>query len=156
MKLRIPDYACLYHDGKPAVQKPNPWGSYQEGEKIEFYNDELKAELSSSSGKIWFELSNDELDVYATTYENGAKYVQLRWNFTARKDVKVLGDAYERGYGNLQWSTIYPERCMPWYMAVSNGSDSVLDYSGRLTECFGVKVCPNALCFWQYDIFNCN
>ncbi len=138
MKLRIPDYACLYHDSKP-------------DSKIEFFNDSQSTTLSADKGKIWFELSNDELDVYATTYENGAKYVQLRWNVPVRKGVRVLGDAYERGYGNLQWSTIYPERCMPWYMAVSNGSDSVLDYSGRLTECFGVKVCPNALCFWQYD-----
>ena len=151
MKLRIPDYACLYHDGKPSKQKPNPWGVWQKGDKIEFDNCELKSRLSSEDGKIWFELDNDELRVFATTYNTGAKYVQLRWNNKMRKDVKVLGDAYERGYGDLQWSTIRPERCMPWYMAASNGSDSCLDYSGRLTECFGVKVCPNAMCFWQHD-----
>ena len=151
MKLRIPDYACLYHDGKPSQMKPNPWGTWQKGDKIEFDNNELYTVLLSSEGKIWFELQNDELKVFATTYNHGARYVQLRWNNKMRKDIRVLGDAYERGYGNLQWSTIHPERCMPWYMAVSNGSDSNLDYTGRLTECFGVKVCPNAICFWQYD-----
>ena len=151
MKLRIPDYACLYHDGKPSTMKPNPWGSWQKGDKIEFDNNELSSVLSSSEGKIWFELKNDELKVFATTYNHGARYVQLRWSNKMRKDIKVLGDAYERGYGNLQWSTICPERCMPWYMAASNGSDTNFDYTGRLTECFGVKVCPNAMCFWQYD-----
>lgn len=151
MKLRIPDYACLYHDGKPKIQKPNPWGNYQEGERVEFYNDELKTRLVGDDCEVWFELENDELKVFATTYENGARYVQLRWNEPMRKDIKVLGDAYERGYGDLQWCSIRPERCMPWYIAVSNGSDANFDYNGRLTECFGVKVCPNAMCFWQYD-----
>lgn len=151
MKLRIPDYACLYHDGKPAIQKPNPWNNYQQGEKIEFFNDELASELCANDGRLWFELENDELKVFATTYNHGARYVQLRWNYNARKNVKVLGDAYERGYGDLQWSSIRGERCMPWYIAVSNGSDANFDYSDRLTECFGVKACPNAMCFWQYD-----
>ena len=94
MKFRIPDYACLYHDGKPSKQKPNPWGAWQKGDKIEFDNCELKSQLSSEDGKIWFELKNDELKVFATTYKTGAKYVQLRWNNKMRKDVKVLGDAY--------------------------------------------------------------
>ena len=151
MKISIPDYACLYHTGKPAVKKPSPWDSWQQGEKIEFFNDEKASVLSHKDGKIWFELENDELKVFATTYEHGARYVQLRWNNQMRKDVKVLGDAYERGYGDLQWQSIRPERCMPWYIAASNGSDSNPCTNGRYTECFGVKVCPNAMCFWQYD-----
>ena len=134
MKIRIPDYACLYHDSKD-----------------EFFNDELKSSLKSENGEIKFEINGNKMDVFATTYKAGAKYVQLRWNNEMRKDVKVLGDAYERGYGDLQWQSIRPERTMPWYMAVSNGSDSCLDYEGRLTECFGVMVQPNAMCFWQYD-----
>ena len=68
MKLRIPDYACLYHDGKPSKQKPNPCGAWQKGDKIEFDNCELKSQLSSEDGKIWFELDNDELKVFATTW----------------------------------------------------------------------------------------
>ncbi len=134
MKLRIPDYACLYHSGKD-----------------EFYNEDLKSHLKGENGEILFELNNDGLKVFATTYKEGARYVLLRWNEATRKDVKVLGDAYERGYGDLQWQSIRPERTMPWYMAASNGSDSCLDYKGRFTEGFGVKVQPNAMCFWQYD-----
>lgn len=134
MKLRIPDYACLYYGGKD-----------------EFFNEELNSHLKSNEGEIKFELSDKHLTVFATTYKEGARYIKLRWNEKVRKDVKVLGDAYERGYGDLQWDTIRPERMMPWYIAVSNGSDSCLDYSGRLTECFGVMVQPNAMCFWQYD-----
>ena len=73
-------------------------------------------------------------------------YVKLRWNFTdAEKPasaVKVFGDAWERGYGDLMWKGIVPDRCMPWVCAASNVSK---------TECFGVKTRPAAMCFWQYD-----
>ncbi|MBR2024766.1 MAG: alpha-galactosidase [Clostridia bacterium] len=152
MKLRIPDYAIFYHDGEAKNPKITPQGYVLgKGERIEFDNSQLNTSLKNENCEIQFDLENDELKVYATAYGVGARYILLRWNEKMRKDVKVLGDAYERGYGDLQWSTIRPERCMPWYIGVSNGSDTNFDYSGRFTECFGVKVCPNSMCFWQYD-----
>ncbi len=134
MKIKIPDYVCFYGD-----------------KKEELFNSEINSHLKGDDAEIWLDINGDALVVYATSYKGGARYLQLRWNNEMRKDVKVLGDAYERGYGDLQWETIRPERTMPWYMAVSNGSDSSLDYRGRFTECFGVMVQPNAMCFWQYD-----
>ncbi len=134
MKIRIPDYACLYHESKE-----------------EFFNESLATSLKTDECEIKFEMSGNKLKVFATTYKKGARYVWLRWNNEMRKDVKVLGDAYERGYGDLAWDTIRPERMMPWYMAVSNGSDSLLDYTDRFTECFGVMVQPNSIATWQYD-----
>ena len=83
------------------------------------------------------------------------KYVILRWVFTEAEQrlgrVRVLGDEWERGYGTMAWREIAPQRCMPWVMAVSNGSDMDDDAAGRRTECFGVRTRPGALCFWQYD-----
>lgn len=134
MKIRVPDFACLVTDTKD-----------------EFFNLDKKTSLKSKNGELGFELDGNKMTVFATVYEKGAKYIMLRWNEGVRKDVKVLGDAYERGYGDLQWDTIRPERMMPWYIAVSNGSDSCLDYNGRMTECFGVMVQPNAFATWQYD-----
>lgn len=134
MKLRIPDYVCLFTD-----------------KREEHYNSDLKSTLCADGTEVSFKQEGNKLAVCLTSLEKGVRYLQLRWNNKMRKDVKVLGDAYERGYGDLQWDTIRPERTMPWYMAVSNGSDSCLDYEGRLTECFGVMVQPNAMCFWQYD-----
>ena len=123
MKLRIPDYAIFYHDGAPKNPKIAPQGHIiGKGERIEFDNKELSSNLKNENCEIWFELKGDELKVSATAYNVGARYILLRWNEKMRKDIKVLGDAYERGYGNLQWSTIRPERCMPWYIAASNGS----------------------------------
>ena len=134
MKIRVPDYVCLVTDTRD-----------------EFFNDEKKSSLKCENGEVKFSLDGNKLTVFATTYEKGAKYVMLRWNGKVRKDVKVLGDDYERGYGDLQWQTVRPERMMPWYIAVSNGSDTVRDFSGRFTECFGVMVQPNSFAAWQYD-----
>lgn len=83
------------------------------------------------------------------------KFLVLRWNFAAderrNEPVKIFSDEWERGYGHMCWRGIEPERVMPWYIAVSNGTDSNRDFSGRLTECFGVEVQPHAMCSWQYD-----
>lgn len=129
MKLRNPDNIILYFDEKKEL---------------------VTYPFECENGYVRFE-EGDGLKVFATAKKGGLSFVRLRWNNKMRKDVKVLGDAWERGYGDLQWQTIRPERCMPWYIAVSNGSDSCLNYEGRLTECFGVCVQPNSLAFWQYD-----
>ncbi len=87
--------------------------------------------------------------------ETAVKYINLRWNFTAEEKrsepVRVFSDAWERGYGDMEWRGIVPDRNMPWVCAVSNGSDANPDVSGRFTECFGVMVRPNAFCMWNYD-----
>ena len=82
-------------------------------------------------------------------------YVKLKWTFSENelrdcKSLKVLGDTWERGYGDLEWKNVVADRIMPWYCAVSNGSDSEREYSKRFTECFGVKVQPAAFCYWKY------
>ena len=130
MKTTIPSNITLYFDDKSVLLTDST------------YCDDGCAKLT---------LDGDKLTVYATAYKKGLSFVRLRWNLPMRTDVKVLGDAWERGYGNLQWQTICPERCMPWYIASSNGSDMNSDYSGRLTECMGVMVQPSSLAFWQYD-----
>lgn len=134
MKIRLPDITSVYLcNGEDKV-------SY------DFYGENTQ----NSDTCVRFSLKNDALSVYLSS-KMGVRYVRLRWNNPSRRAVKVLGDAWERGYGDLEWRGVCPERCMPWYIAVSNGSDMNDDYSERLTECYGVGVQPSALCFWQYD-----
>ena len=101
------------------------------------------------------ELQADCLRLYLTAEQTPMRYLRLRWDFAPEEkpgdDAKVLGDAWERSYGNLEWRAIEPERCMPWVCALSNGSDGEPDVSGRLTCCYGVKVQPGAFCMWQVD-----
>jgi len=104
--------------------------------------------------EIILEESDDFIDVYVKSAD-GIEGVSLFWDLTKEEkrseNVKVLGDAWERSYGELAWKRIDGKRIMPWYFAVSDGSDSVEKYKGRFTECFGVAVQPDALCSWQYS-----
>ena len=117
--------------------------------------------FSSESGyegnaaTLSFEIRKDILVPKIRCEEEPVCHAVMKWDFNAdelRKErVFVLGDAYERGYGNLEWRGICPERQMPWYFLVSNRSDTDPDRSGRHTEGFGVRVRPSAFCVWQYD-----
>ncbi len=93
--------------------------------------------------------------VTLTADQTPVRYLRFRWNFTEcekrNEPVKILGDEWERAYATMEWRGIVPVRTMPWVCIVSNGSDSNLNTAGRFTECFGVKVRPGAMCFWQYD-----
>jgi alpha-galactosidase len=72
--------------------------------------------------------------------------VVLRWAHPAAPsaDTLWLGDHWERGYGDLQWRTLQPERVMPWY---------VLAHSPRsgATSGAGVRVRGNAMACWCVD-----
>lgn len=135
MIIRLPDKIKLVESGKT------------------FYADGKNAvDFGDTSVELCIE--NGELKTFVTS-SGLVKYLILRWNFSdgerRNEPVKIYSDEWERGYGHICWRGIEPERVMPWYISVSNGSDSVRDFSGRFTECFGVKVQPNAMCSWQYD-----
>ena len=134
------------------LRTPNYIGVYTENGSNQFlYQNSIKKDDIT----VAFNLRNNSLYVDLIANETPVKYISLRWNFTddeKRNDmVKVYGDVWERGYCDLEWRGIAPDRMMPWVCAVSNGSDQNPDYSGRYTECFGVKTGPNAMCMWQYD-----
>src|SRR5689334_1035795 len=68
--------------------------------------------------------------------------MRLRWNGRLDDVRLVLGDAWERGYGDLEWRGFVPDRVMPWYFATTDG---------RVTNAYGVRTGASALCFWQVD-----
>ena len=56
--------------------------------------------------------------------------VQLRWAVAVPPGLHLLGDHWERGYGDLEWRGVVPERPMPWYF---------LAHDGRRTHGYGVR-----------------
>jgi alpha-galactosidase len=72
--------------------------------------------------------------------------VALRWDRAIASGVKVLGDAWERGYGDLEWRGIVAERPLPWYGLITD------DVAGQ-TEGFGVETgaTAGALASWRVD-----
>lgn len=66
--------------------------------------------------------------------------IAFKWLVKTDPGTRILGDCWERGYGDLEWRGIVPDRVMPWYFLL---------FDGQRTHGFGVKTAPNALCFWQ-------
>src|SRR5580698_5163605 len=68
--------------------------------------------------------------------------VHVRWHANPSPRLKILGDAWERSYGDLGWRNIIPERVLPWYFGTTDGSTC---------HAYGVKTGARSLCFWQLD-----
>lgn len=132
MKFRLPDYLMLYTEDKDYF---------------------VPCSGNDDFGDVSVQINNNSL--FVTAQKTPLRYIRLRWNFDEHElrldPIHVLGDFYECTHGILGWRPVMPDRFMPWYFLVSNGSDRNDDTSGRFTECFGVKVRPNAIIHWQYD-----
>ena len=136
MKIRLPDLYWIYgEDGKRI------WSSDSTNNQADV--------------RVDMQLKQDTLTPCVQANKTPLCYVVLKWFFgdseRRAEPVRVLGDAWERAYGDMEWKGVVAERCMPWYCLVSNGSDSDLCTEGRHTECFGVKVRPSSFAIWQYD-----
>ena len=70
------------------------------------------------------------------------KRLHLRWHGRLADVRLILGDAWERGYGDLEWRGWAPDRVMPWYVATTSES---------LTHAYGVRTGARAFCLWQLD-----
>lgn len=67
------------------------------------------------------------------------KKVHLHWAATFATNALVLGDAWERAYGNLQWQPVNQSGPMPWYFLATDGA---------VTDGYGVMTGPAAMCAW--------
>ncbi|GAB3403744.1 alpha-amylase family protein [Flindersiella endophytica] len=70
--------------------------------------------------------------------------VVLRWSAPPPEGALILGDAWERSYGDLQWRHVQPERVLPWSFLVH-------DAAAGSTRGVGVRVRPSTFCAWTVD-----
>ena len=85
---------------------------------------------------------NGVLNVSLSATRAAIKRLHLRWRGDLSAVRQIVGDAWERGYGDLEWHGWAPDRVMPWYAATFDGSR---------THCYGVRTGARAFCFWQID-----
>lgn len=125
LKVNRPDFIELTTETKTVTAK---W-------KNDDYNlDDINVKLNQD---------NEHLAIFLTAQTSKVKWIKLRWNnLSWDKSVRFLGDAWERGYGDMEWKGMNPNRFMPWYFCAKSEAKSV---------CYGVKVRPSAMCFWQVD-----
>lgn len=82
------------------------------------------------------------LAVSLTAPRTPIRRIRLRWHGSIPPAARVLGDAWERAYGDLEWRGIVPDRVMPWYCAT---------ITAGLTHGYGVRTGASAFCCWQLD-----
>jgi alpha-galactosidase len=68
--------------------------------------------------------------------------IHIRWPIRVSEKTLVLGDAWERSYGDLAWLPLQAERVLPWYFLAT---------TERHCTGLGVKVGAGAFAFWQLD-----
>ena len=125
LKVNKPDFIELTTETKTVTAK---W------ENDNYNLDDINVKLNQD---------NEHLAIFLTAQTSKVKWIKLRWNnLSWDKNVRFLGDAWERGYGDMEWKGMNPNRFMPWYFCAKSEAKSV---------CYGVKVRPSAMCFWQVD-----
>lgn len=125
LKVNKPDFIELTTETKTVTAK---W------ENDDYNLDDINVNLNQD---------NEHLAIFLTAQTSKVKWIKLRWNnLSWDKNVRFLGDAWERGYGDMEWKGMNPNRFMPWYFCAKSKAKSV---------CYGVKVRPSAMCFWQVD-----
>lgn len=125
LKVNKPDFIELTTETKTVTAK---W------ENDDYNLDDINVKLNQD---------NEHLAIFLTAQTSKVKWIKLRWNnLSWDKNVRFLGDAWERGYGDMEWKGMNPNRFMPWYFCAKSEAKSI---------CYGLKVRPSAMCFWQVD-----
>lgn len=123
--LRVPNGVTAYEGLNHPVALTRSQSSWQaSGVEVEFHSD----------GK--------QTPVFVSSPVHQLTHVHLRWDLKVPEHLRLLGDQWERSYGDLAWRGIVPERVMPWYF---------LTWDGTVCHGYGVKTGAAALCFWQVD-----
>lgn len=68
------------------------------------------------------------------------QFIRLEWPYPMQRTTGIMGDHWERTYGDLDFHPLDSERKMPWYF---------IAYDDKTTICMGVKTgCPS-VAYWQ-------
>jgi len=67
--------------------------------------------------------------------------VQLEWSVKTTASDLILGDAFERTYGDVRFEHPSDDRIYPWYYVAHNSNGN--------TYCQGVKIGCNTICYWK-------
>ncbi len=123
--LRSPDsITVITEEGRRAL-RPARKGIWEGG----------GVELSTS-------VHHQALRVALTAPKVAVKQIHFHWRGPIASMQQGLGDAWERGYGDLEWRRPDPARVMPWYF---------MAFDGKTTHGYGVKTGGAALCYWKTD-----
>lgn len=85
----------------------------------------------------------NELELLLCSCTDKPKFIELHWDTFDDEDAVVLGDAWERSYGDLEFRKLTEnDRFMPWYFIATNMMECF---------CFGVKTQAKSFVSFKYD-----
>ena len=85
----------------------------------------------------------NELDLLLCANEDKPKFVELHWEASDDSEILVLGDAWERSYGDLEFRKLSEnDRYMPWYFIATDKKSCF---------CLGVKTQSKSFVSFKYD-----
>jgi alpha-galactosidase len=90
--------------------------------------------------KVEVKTNGNAQGVYVQSPLAELQTVKFKWKYQTAGYAKVLGDHWERTYGDLAWKAPDINTRNPWY---------VLLHDDKQTACFGVKTGGNAICWWE-------
>lgn len=109
---------------------------------INNFSVKLIGENSITDTKTEIECFEKQLDLYVTAQSDKPEFIELHWDAPAKEDIFVLGDAWERSYGELEFRALSDnDRYMPWYFIATDKKTSF---------CFGVKTLCNSFVSFRY------
>jgi alpha-galactosidase len=114
--------------------------------KILSGNDYLPMQSSDKQTWIYSDIivrlkhNKDSIAVFIQSPTFPLKEVQLSWTYTTPKEARILGDAWERTYGDVSYQSINTTKKLPWYCVA---------YNNNSTTCFGVKTGCSSFCYWR-------
>ena len=116
--LRLPDAVTTYG----GFQKTVPWARIAlERSGVQWRGGQVVVECVVEQNALVLTLAAPSNPMVA---------VHVRWRSQVPSEIRALGDAWERSYGELGWRGLIPERVMPWYFAT---------YDGTACHGYGVK-----------------
>ncbi|MEP6682884.1 MAG: hypothetical protein ABJA35_06475 [Parafilimonas sp.] len=136
--LMITDLAKAAGNKVELIQMPD---------EIKIFSGDNYIALQSSDKQTWIyrdvivRLKNtkDSVAVLVQSPTLSLQEVKLSWKIPSQKNAVVLGDAWERTYGDISWQSISTTKKLPWYC---------VEHAGNNTICFGVKTGCSAICYW--------
>lgn len=107
------------------------------------FTTEIICENGHNDAVIETALKDNQLELYICAENDKPKFIELNWSFSSDENILVLGDAWERSYGELEFSRIADrEKYIPWYFIATDKKKSF---------CFGVKTQSNSFVSFKYD-----
>ncbi len=100
--------------------------------------------FTADKAVVEFSTVDRGLQIDLTCDGPGLARVAVRWRDPLPDTALVLGDSWERSYGELQWRHRQPQRVMPWYWL---GHDP----GSGTSRGMGVRTGPATFCSWNLD-----